>query len=68
MDPRSLPGKLARKETWAKCDMLATVCLDRLDRVMVGKDPDGKRIYVAEQVVEEDLEAIRRGVMLALGI
>lgn len=68
MDPRSLPGKLARKETWAKCDMLATVCLDRLDRVMVGKGPEGKRIYVAEQVVEEDLEAIRRGVMLALGM
>lgn len=68
MDPRSLPGKLARKESWAKCDMLATVSLGRLDRVMVGKDPDGKRIYVAEQVIADDLEAIRRGVMLALGM
>lgn len=68
MDPRSLPGKLARRETWAKCDMLATVSLERLDRVMVGKDAGGKRIYVAEQVVAGDLEAIRRGVMIALGI
>ena len=68
MDPCSLPGKLARRETWAKCDMLATVSLERLDRVMVGKESGGKRIYVAEQILAEDLEAIRRGVMIALGI
>lgn len=68
MDPRSLPGKLAWKETWAKCDMLATVSLERLDRVMVGKEPGGKRIYIAQQVLDEDFEAIRRGVMIALGV
>ncbi|EIC19790.1 type II toxin-antitoxin system PemK/MazF family toxin [Thiorhodovibrio frisius] len=68
MDRRSLPGKLARKETWAKCDMLATVSLERLDRVMVGKEPTGKRIYIAQQVLDEDFEAIRRGVMIALGV
>lgn len=68
MDPGSLPGKLARKETWAKCDMLATVSLERLDRVMIGKNSYGKRTYVAERVLAEDLEAIRRGVMIALGI
>ena len=60
MDPRSLPGKLARRKTWAKCDMLATVSLERLDRVMIGKESGGKRIYVAEQVRTEDLEDIRR--------
>ena len=68
MDPRSLPGKLARKETWAKCDMLATVSLGRLDRVMAGRGPDGKRIYVAGRVIADDLRAIRRGVMIALGL
>jgi len=68
MDPLSLPGKLARKETWAKCDMLATVSLARLDRVMVGKEPGGRRIYVADPVTADDLEAIRRGVMIALGL
>lgn len=68
MDPRSLPGKLAKRETWAKCDMLATVSLERLDRVMVGKEAGGKRIYVAEQVLDEDFQAIRRGVMMALGL
>lgn len=68
MDPHSLPGKLAQKVTWAKCDMLATASLERLDRVMIGKEPDGKRIYVAEQVLDEDLQAIRRSVMIALGM
>jgi mRNA interferase MazF len=68
MDPRSLPGKLGRKETWAKCDMLATVSLERLDRVMAGKEPSGKRICVADPVTADDLEAIRRGVMTALGL
>jgi len=68
MDPRSLPGKLAGKETWAKCNMLATVSLERLDRVMVGKDPRGKRTYVAVSVTAGDLKVIRRGVMIALGL
>lgn len=64
----SLPGKFGNKETWAKCDMLATVSLARLDRVMIGKGPDGKRKYVAEKVLNEDLDAIRRGVVSALGL
>jgi len=68
MDPSSLPGQLAETETWAKCDVLATVSLDRLDRVRIGKEPSGKRIYVAHAVIAADLEAIRRGVMIALGI
>ena len=63
-----MPGKLARKETWAKCNMLATVSLERLDRVLVGKDRNGKRIYAVGSVTAEDLAAIRRGVMFALGM
>src|SRR5688572_25176103 len=31
----SLPGKFSEKETWAKCDMLNTVSLDRLDCVKI---------------------------------
>lgn len=68
MDARSLPGGLATRETWAKCDMIATVSLERLDRVLIGRDPAGKRIYVADPVAADDLAAIRRGVMIALGL
>ena len=68
MDPRSLPGQLSLKKTWAKCDMLYTVSLERLDRIMVGKKASGRPIFAAEPVTDEDLEAIRRGVMAALGM
>ena len=68
MDMHSLPGTLARNETWAKCDMLATVSLARLDRVMIGKDTGGKRKYVVDPVTADDLASIRRGVLIALGL
>jgi uncharacterized protein YifN (PemK superfamily) len=51
---------------WAKCDMVATVALTRLDRVMV--KAGGKRTYHAFPLSPADLEAILRGVRAALGI
>jgi mRNA interferase MazF len=68
LDPKSLPGKFAATETWAKCDMVATVSLERLDRVRIGKDANGKRLYAAEPVQADDLEAIQRAVLVALGM
>ena len=68
MDPQSLPGNLARTVNWAKCDLIAAVSLERLDRVRVGRSRDGTRIYVANPVTAEDLAAIRRCVMFALGL
>ena len=62
MDPRSLPGKLGTKETWAKCDMLYTVSLERLSRAT-------KRGETATlRVLDEDLDASRDCVMVALGL
>jgi uncharacterized protein YifN (PemK superfamily) len=57
-----LPGKAAVR-CWAKCDMVATVSLSRLDRV---KGP--KRQYVVPTLPMEDFEAIRRGVAIALDL
>jgi mRNA interferase MazF len=68
LDPRSLPGHLAESETWAKCDMVITISLTRLDRVKMGKDANGKRLFTAHAVIPQDLEAIRRCVMAGLGI
>ena len=68
MDPQSLPGNLARRETWAKCDVVAMVSLERLDRVLIGNRLDGSRIYVAESVTADDLAAIRGCVAIALGL
>ena len=67
LDAVALPGKLHTKETWAKCDMLCTVSLERLDRVKVGKDANGKRLYSSMSVSKEDFKAIQKGVLHALG-
>lgn len=48
---------------WAKCDMLSTVSLARLDRVKTGK-----RRYVTFDLPGADFEAIRDCVRIALGL
>jgi uncharacterized protein YifN (PemK superfamily) len=57
-----LPGK-AHVTCWAKCDMLATVSLHRLDRYK-----SGKRQYVVPTISPQDFAAIKAGVGAALGI
>ena len=66
MNPRSVPVELGTQESWAKCDMLYTVSLERLDRVLVNQG--GRRVFVAPRVQNEDLDAIRQGVVSALGL
>ena len=66
MNPRSVPVELGTQESWAKCDMLCTVSLERLDRVLVNQG--GRRVFVAPRVQDEDLDAIRQGVVSALGL
>ena len=61
MDPRSVPIELGSGQSWAKCDMLYTVSLKRLSRV---KGPAG---HLTPQVLPEDLDAVRKGVLKALG-
>lgn len=50
-------------EVWAKCDMLCTVCVDRLDRFKVGRNA-----YKTSAVTEQELEAIQQCMKYALGI
>lgn len=67
LQPSSLPGKFAQNETWAKCDMIYTVSLDRLDRVLI-RDRRGNRSYVSERISNEDFTAIQHAVKAALGL
>lgn len=67
LDPASLPGPLSTTPTWAKCDMLATVSLDRLDRVKLGRDAEGKRLYSTQSVSAADFKTIQHSVLHALG-
>ena len=50
---------------WAKCDVLATVALDRLDRVKV-RDAGGRRTYQVFQLDAAALSAVRDAVKAAL--
>jgi uncharacterized protein YifN (PemK superfamily) len=62
-----LPGA---QETvvWAKCDMLAVVSIERLDLVRSGRGPDGRRQYLLLQLGQDQFDAIRHGVVSALGL
>jgi len=47
-----IPGRT--EQTWAKCDMLATVATNRLDRVKISR---GR--YEIPRIAHDDLDAIR---------
>ena len=56
----------ARGVIWAKCDMVATVGLARLDRVKA--KIQGRRVYQTFQISDAALAAILAGVRAALGL
>lgn len=69
LEAHSLPSGLRKGGAiWAKCDMVTSVANWRLDRVKDGRDGSGKRLYVAQRVTLADLIAIRKGVLVALGL
>lgn len=57
-----LPNQKQAFESWAKCDLVCSVSFARLDRVKIGH-----RKYIAPMISADDLAAIRRGVLAALG-
>ena len=57
-----MPGKAATP-CWAKCDMVATVSLARLDRVKIAE-----RRYEVPKLQLVDFDAIRRATASALGL
>lgn len=62
MSRNPLPGREAIT-CWAKCDMLSTVSLARLDRFKIGRGQ-----YVVPTVPLEDFARIRRAVATALDL
>ena len=54
-------------DLWAKCDFVVTVGMQRLDRIMPGRDENNKRYYVSPNVSDADLRAIQLAVLHALG-
>ena len=58
-----MPVELGPKLSWAKCDMLYTVRLERLSPV---KGLGGG--HLTPRVLQEDLDGIREGVLRGLGL
>ncbi|WP_116969217.1 type II toxin-antitoxin system PemK/MazF family toxin [Blastomonas sp. UPD001] len=64
---RPLPAPFDETVWWAKCDMLATVSLRRLDLFRTARDHEGKRQYLSDlRVSEEQFEVVRQAVRRAL--
>ncbi|POA46475.1 hypothetical protein C1893_20155 [Pseudomonas sp. MPR-ANC1] len=52
---------------WAKCGMVATVSLSRLDRIK-SRDRQGKRVYLISHLATDEFYAIKTAVRRALGL
>jgi len=63
-----LPSPFEHQRVWAKCDMLSTVCFDRLDMFRTERDHTGKRRYLKPRLTDEQFASVRRGVLNALGM
>ncbi len=64
-----LPKSLRSRHHWAKCDMLYTFCLDRLDRVRSGRDRrTGQRIYETGRISAEELDRIQSAILYTFSI
>lgn len=75
-EPRSMLGhhlelqshlQGANTVCWAKCDMVSTVSLARLDRIKT-RDRQGQRCYVVSQLETDEFIAIKAAVRCALGL
>lgn len=62
-----LPHPFPNSVWWAKCDMIATVCFDRLDQFRTERI-GGKRRYLQPKVPAYEFEQVRRGVLRGLGL
>jgi len=67
IDASVLPGRLSHRQTWAKCDMVVSIALNRLDRIMV-KGRGGKRTYQTGRLASVDLTSIRQRVGRHIGL
>jgi len=66
IDTSILPFHFRAKDTWAKCDMITSVGLWRLDRMK--EKVDGKRVYTAPTLAASDLAAIQLGIKAHLNL
>jgi len=63
-----LPSPWESEGVWVKGDMINAVGFHRLDFIRMGKDNNGKRIYLYEPVSNEDKKKIRQCMLHSIGL
>jgi uncharacterized protein YifN (PemK superfamily) len=63
-----LPPPWGSNGIWVKGDMVAAVGFHRLELVRLGKDTDGKRIYLKSPLSADNIKKIRFCVLNAVGL
>jgi uncharacterized protein YifN (PemK superfamily) len=66
LDP-ALPPPFDFEVVWAKCDMIATVCFQRLDLFHSKRDQYGKRTYLTPALPPEDFLRVKAAILAGLG-
>jgi mRNA interferase MazF len=56
------PNEAEELPVWAKCDLVCSVSFTRLDRFSIAN-----RTFIAPEVSDLDLQAVRQGILNALG-
>lgn len=64
---RPLPEPFGSPVCWAKCDMVATVSLDRLDRFKERHPVTGARQYRTGQLDAEQIKEVQKALLHGLG-
>ncbi len=62
-----LPSPFNHQTVWAKCDMVATVSLERLSLFQTKRDQTGKRRYIKPKLEEQDFARIKLAMHHAFG-
>jgi len=63
-----LSPKFSKTLVWAKCDMVAVVAKQRLDRFRISRGADGKIRWSTGQLTKDQVQAIRVGITEGLGL
>ncbi|QJR01060.1 hypothetical protein HH800_01910 [Sphingobium yanoikuyae] len=64
-----LPPPFGAPEMWAKCDMISTVALTRLDRFKSVRRPHGgARTWLSGQLTKPQILAVKRSLLCGLGL
>jgi mRNA interferase MazF len=65
---KPLPKPFQSKTTWAKCDMISTVSLKRLDRFKEARGGQGQRSWISGQLDQHQIKRVKTGLLFGLGL